>query len=168
MREAAEALSRAAGTLSPRSNDHRAPRAPTGKELGETRETHLGGQPRHNHRLEGRRRATPGVVPQSPSQPRRHLRWHPHARDGHQRSGRMRQDLDPRRPCLRALRDVPPRSSKSGSHDPHRSTHSRIRLRLSGPRGGVGPERFYWEAVTPATCRTLPVAGQNAGIPYEC
>ena len=134
MREAAEALSRAAGTLSPRSNDHRAPRAPTGKELGETRETHLGGQPRHNHRLEGRRRATPGVVPQSPSQPRRHLRWHPHARDGHQRSGRMRQNLDARRPCLRALRDLPPRSGKSEPHDPNRPTHPSQLTQISPSR----------------------------------
>ena len=133
MREAAEALSRAAGTLSPRSNDHRAPRAPTGKELGETRETHLGGQPRHDHRLEGRRRATSGVVPQSPGQPRRHLRRYPHARDGHQRPGRVRQDLDPRRPCLCALRDVPGRSR----------------------------EGIFWEAVTPVDRRTVGIAGQN-------
>jgi hypothetical protein len=118
--------------------DHRAPRAPTGESAGETSETRLGGQPRHDHRLEGRRRATSGLVPQSPSPPRRHLRRHPHARDGHQRSGRMRQDLGARRPCLRALRDLPPRSS----------------------------DGIFWEAVTPATCRTGPYRRPESGDPY--
>ena len=75
---------------------------------------------------------TPGVVPQPPGPPRRHLRWRPDAGDGGRRRGRAPEALDARRSCLRALRGLPTGSGEGEPDDPDRPAH---RARVGLGRG---------------------------------
>ena len=112
-----------------------------------TQRAHLLPRRRSNHdrRIQRRSPTTPGLVPQPPRTPRRHVRRNADGRSCRRRRDRTRSTVEPGRPNLSGLRDIPTRRGQGRSNNPDHPAHTQraVAPSLNQPPqpGGCGERR---------------------------